>query len=127
MELLTIDNVWDGLGEVSGEDLTDKLCVVKCMKVDKKNIMIGMKHCPLDLRLRLAVQSAGVIDCIPALPAFTVVLGVEDERNILLGGEVELSQKKKHNIQRAGLSDIQNQDHAASLAFHSGFHEMLTR
>lgn len=81
MELLTISDIWSGCGEVSGQNLTEAPRVVKCVKVDEEFVVIGMGHCSVDLCLRSTVSShsAGTINCVAALPAFTVVLSVKDE------------------------------------------------
>ena len=83
MELLSIGDVWNGFSEIPWQDLTDAPSIVKCVKVDEELIVIGMCHRSLGLCFHLPVLSAGIINCVPALPAFTVVLSIKYERDIL--------------------------------------------
>lgn len=83
VKLLAICNIWNGHSEVSGQNLAKAPRVVKRMKVDEKFVMGRMNYFSLNFRCRLTV---GVVDCVTTLPAFTVVLSVEDERDILVDG-----------------------------------------
>lgn len=76
MKLLTIGNIWYGLGEVSRQHLTEAPRVMKRMKVDKEFVVGGMGQRPLDFCCGLTVC---VTDRVTAVPAFTVMLSVEYE------------------------------------------------
>ena len=86
MKLLTIGDIWYRLGEVSRQDLTEAPCVVKHMEVDEESVVGGMNHLSLNPRCFLSALSTGVIDCITALPTFTVMLSIENEQDTLMEG-----------------------------------------
>jgi hypothetical protein len=94
MKLLTIGDVWHGLSEVSRQDLVEAPCIMKRVKVYEKVVMSGMYHRSRRLCCPSAVLSlsAGAVNCVATLSTFTVMLCVEDERNILAGDEVQAQQ-----------------------------------
>lgn len=86
VKFLAIGNIRHGRSEFSGQDLTKAPCVVKRMEIDEEFVMGGMDYCSFDLRCRLSVLSACVVNHVPALSAFAVMLSIKNERDILVDG-----------------------------------------